>query len=360
MADASGTLLLDVANRAGRRKCCRRPKSTSDYCPRFSNRRKSAPEFPRKARQPTGLRTGTPVVAGAGDQAAGASRHGHRRARRGERHDRHIGRSLRCNGSSCARTPRTPAYVLSCNTRGLARNGCDPGCRTFAALVPRSVRMRKHGGARDPYERLTVEAATVPPGCKVCCGLRILWASARRISIPMRVPRWSALPLTHARAHHSRHSRRRRIQPARYVHDFRRDASPGNKIRLGGGGARSHSGGRSRRTFTGTKLKSSKRRKAQHTARQFCRRRRGRLEVGGRSLRRCGASRNHPQAATRISQSDERQLRRLSPRLSRHPRNLRVVAVPNRWRSFVNLRDLSGNRLRTSATIKQQQSVHVL
>jgi len=48
MADASGTLLLDVAHRRCRRRCCRPPKSTNVCCPLSTNLRVSAERFPAK------------------------------------------------------------------------------------------------------------------------------------------------------------------------------------------------------------------------------------------------------------------------------------------------------------------------
>ena len=124
---------------------------------------------------------------------------------------------------------------------------------------------------RDPYERLT------DGGCRSCARLRRPAVDAlpdgrthaasrsqraRRAGRPDR--------LAHPRAHRSRHSRGRGVQPARYVHDFRRDESAGAQ----------HSPGRRRsalalvaadsgRRRTATKSRLSRPRKAQPTARQF-------------------------------------------------------------------------------------------
>ena len=71
VADASGTLLLDVAHRRWSKALLNWFRWTSRFCPRFTSRRKSA-DISDAGAAATGLLKGTPVVAGAGDQAAGA------------------------------------------------------------------------------------------------------------------------------------------------------------------------------------------------------------------------------------------------------------------------------------------------
>ena len=92
--------------------------------------------------------------------------HGHRRSRRGQRHDRNFGRCVCRDGSACARSSRAASHVLPRRSRPLARHGRHAGRGAFAALVPRQlhVRPRRNPARTDPYETLTAEAATAPAG----------------------------------------------------------------------------------------------------------------------------------------------------------------------------------------------------
>ena len=71
MADASGTFLLDVTHRRWSNEVLSKSGIDVGLLPHFTNRHKSAEKF-RMQCEATGLKVGTPVVAGAGDQAAGA------------------------------------------------------------------------------------------------------------------------------------------------------------------------------------------------------------------------------------------------------------------------------------------------
>ena len=73
MADASGTLLLDVARRRWSRRDGRRPRaSPATCCPHVFESPEVCAHVSADAAAATGLVAGTPIVAGAGDQAAGA------------------------------------------------------------------------------------------------------------------------------------------------------------------------------------------------------------------------------------------------------------------------------------------------
>ena len=114
----------------------------------------------------TGLPAGTPIVAGAGDQAAGAVGMGITRPGRRQRDDRHVRSGLRGDRPSRHRSEGADPHLLPRDAWTLARDGRDAGGRPVAALVPRS--------ARPPvssYDELTAEAARVPPGAG-----GVLWA----------------------------------------------------------------------------------------------------------------------------------------------------------------------------------------
>jgi xylulokinase len=70
--EASGTLLLDVTHRRWSREVAEAAGIPRAGCPRSTSRRRSARASARRRAGLTGLAAGTPVVAGAGDQGAGA------------------------------------------------------------------------------------------------------------------------------------------------------------------------------------------------------------------------------------------------------------------------------------------------
>ena len=72
VADASGTLLLDVAHRRWSSEMLAAVEMPASIVPRLYECQEIAGAVTTEAAAATGLRAGTPVVAGAGDQAAGA------------------------------------------------------------------------------------------------------------------------------------------------------------------------------------------------------------------------------------------------------------------------------------------------
>ncbi len=72
VAEASGTLLLDVAQRRWSRQMLAAVGMDESYVPQLYESAAVAGTIHTAGAQATGLRSGTPVVAGAGDQAAGA------------------------------------------------------------------------------------------------------------------------------------------------------------------------------------------------------------------------------------------------------------------------------------------------
>src|SRR5579864_2202134 len=72
VADASGTLLLDVARRQWSSEVLDQTRIDRQLLPTLHESPEVCGQVSARAAQATGLRAGTPVVAGAGDQAAGA------------------------------------------------------------------------------------------------------------------------------------------------------------------------------------------------------------------------------------------------------------------------------------------------
>src|SRR5207302_10706870 len=83
MADASGTLLLDVANRRWSREVLSKTGIKESLLPALFESPEVCGKVSAAGAEATGLRAGTPGVAGAGDQAAGGVGVGSARGRAG-------------------------------------------------------------------------------------------------------------------------------------------------------------------------------------------------------------------------------------------------------------------------------------
>jgi xylulokinase len=194
-ADASGTLLLDVAKRAWSAEVLSGTSIDKSFLPTLYESPEVCGKLNAGGAAATGLQIGTPVVAGAGDQAAGAVGMGIVRAGV-------VSATIGTSGVVFAATdlpaldPRgrlhtfchaipgrwhvmgvTQAAGLSLrwfrDTFGVASFGLDSGvidCGTFGPddADTAGTSPRAH---RDPYEFLSEEAATAPPGSD-----GLLWA----------------------------------------------------------------------------------------------------------------------------------------------------------------------------------------
>lgn len=239
MADASGTLLLDVTHRrwskimleAGEIDEGTLPKlfESPDVCGKISSEGASA----------IGLKAGTPVVAGAGDQAAGA-----------------VGMGIVAPGTVSA-TIGTSGVVFAATDRP----ALEPGGRlhTFCHAIPGrwhvmgvtqaaglSLRwFRDQFGAgpddgRDPYERLSDEAAKIPAGCQGLLWTPYLMGERTPHLDPEARGALVGLTAVHTRAHVIRAILEGVAFSLRDTFTLFGEMNVGvNKIRLGGGGARS-------------------------------------------------------------------------------------------------------------------------
>lgn len=165
MADASGTLMLDVANRRWSNQMLDAAEIDRALLPAlYESPDVCGKVFPQAATA-TGLKAGTPVVAGAGDQAAGAT-----------------GMGIVTPGAVSATIGTSGVVFAATDAPALDRQG---RLHTFCHAIPGrwhvmgvtqaaglSLRwFRDQFGAGkddgcDPYERLTKEAATAPSGSK--------------------------------------------------------------------------------------------------------------------------------------------------------------------------------------------------
>jgi len=245
VADASGTLLLDVANRRWSDAMLDALEIERSCLPALFESQEIAGRVTARGAQATGLREGTPVVAGAGDQAAGAVGMGI--VRPGA-----VSATIGTSGVVFAATDR-PAL----DKRGRVHTFCHAipgrwhvmGVTQAAGLSLRWFRDQfgvHESAARqpvekiDPYELLSEEASTVPPGSD-----GVLWAPyLMGERTPHLDPRARAALVGLAASHTRAHVVRAIMEGVAFsLRDtltiFAEMDVPVETIRLGGGGARS-------------------------------------------------------------------------------------------------------------------------
>lgn len=235
VADASGTLLLDVAHRRWSTEMLAAVDMPSSILPRLYESHEICGVITRQAAAETGLQAGTPVVAGAGDQAAGA-----------------LGMGIVRPGDVSA-TIGTSGVVFAATGQPFL----DPRLHTFCHALPQrwhvmgvtqaaglSLRWFRDtfADAADPeiYTRLSELAAAVPAGAD-----GLLWAP---YLMGERAPhldpeaRGALVGLT--ASHHRGHIIRAILEGVAFslkdtLTVFAELGIPAQTIRLGGGGARS-------------------------------------------------------------------------------------------------------------------------
>ena len=245
-ADASGTLLLDVANRRWSREVLSGTGIDESLLPKLCESPDVCGKLNEEGASATGLNVRTPVVAGAGDQAAGAVGMGIVRAGV-------VSATIGTSGVVFAATDR-PAL----DPRGRLHTFCHAipgrwhvmgvtqaaglslrwfrdtfGIADTASAVPQNV-------ARDPYEFLSEEAAGVPPGAE-----GLLWAPyLMGERTPHLDPNARGALAGITPSHHRGHIIRAILEGVAFsLKDsfsiFDEMKVPVKQIRLGGGGARS-------------------------------------------------------------------------------------------------------------------------
>ena len=240
MTDASGTLMLDVAHRRWSSEVLQAAEIDSPMLPALHESPEICAKISAAGAAATGLIEGTPVVAGAGDQAAGATGMGI--VRPGS-----VSATIGTSGVVFAATD-CPAL----DPQGRLHTFCHAvpgrwhvmGVTQAAGLSLRWFRDRflcgqaKH--VADAYEQLTAEAASIAPGSD-----GLLWAPylmGERTPYVDSNARAALIGLTasHTRAHVVRailEGVAFSLQDTFTI--FREMKLPVNSIRLGGGGARS-------------------------------------------------------------------------------------------------------------------------
>ncbi len=239
MADASGTLMLDVAHRGWSREMLDAAEIDERLLPALFESPEVCGQISAEGAAATGLKAGTPVVAGAGDQAAGAT-----------------GMGIVAPGAVSA-TIGTSGVVFAATDRP----ALDPKGRlhTFCHAIPGrwhvmgvtqaaglSLRwFRDQFGAgkndgRDAYERLADEASRVPPGCDGLLWTPYLMGERTPHLDPQARAALVGLTASHTRAHVIRAILEGVAFSLRDTFAiFEEMKVPVKSIRLGGGGARS-------------------------------------------------------------------------------------------------------------------------
>ncbi len=239
VADASGTLLFDVAHRRWSAEVARAVEVDERLLPPVFESPEVVGVVSPEGAQATGLKQGTRVVAGAGDQAAGAVGLGV--VRPGA-----VSATIGTSGVVFAATDR-PAL----DPQGRVHTFCHAvpgrwhvmGVTQGAGLSLRWFRDQFGAGAddgRDPYERLCGEAAKVPAGAAGLLWAPYLMGERTPHLDPEARAMLAGLTASHTRAHVVRAILEGVAFSLRdTLTIFEEMKVPAGSIRLGGGGARS-------------------------------------------------------------------------------------------------------------------------
>jgi xylulokinase len=239
VADASGTLLFDVAARKWSSEVLGRIGIERQMLPPASESPEICARVSAEGAAATGLKPGTPVVGGAGDQAAGAIGMGVVRAGV-------VSATIGTSGVVFAATDRP-----SLDPRGRLHTFCHAipgrwhvmGVTQAAGLSLRWFRDRFGAGpedGRDPYDRLLEEASLAPACAEGAFWVPYLMGERTPHLDPGARAALLGLSASHTRAHVIRailegvaFSLRDSLTIVREI------GVPVEEIRLGGGGARS-------------------------------------------------------------------------------------------------------------------------
>jgi xylulokinase len=239
VADASGTLLFDVAGRQWSGDMLDAMDIDAALLPRAYESPEVTGTVSTEGAAATGLRQGTPVVAGGGDQAAGAVGMGIVRAGA-------VSATIGTSGVVFAATDRPaldPAGRVHTFCHAVPGRWHIMGVTQGAGLSLRWFRDQFGAGrdnGRDPYERMTEEAARVPAGAD-----GVLWAPyLMGERTPHLDPRARAALVGLAASHTRAHVLRAVLEGVTFsLKDsfsiFEEMQVPVSGVRLGGGGARS-------------------------------------------------------------------------------------------------------------------------
>jgi xylulokinase len=239
MADASGTLLLDVTNRRWSTEVLSKSSIDQQLLPALFESPQVCGKISAAGAEATGLRVGTPVVAGAGDQAAGAVGMGIARAGA-------VSATIGTSGVVFAATDRPaldPQGRLHTFCHAIPGRWHVMGVTQAAGLSLRWFRDRFGviaTDSRDPYDILAEEAVKAPAGSEGAFWAPYLMGERTPHLDPNARAALVGLTASHTRGHIIRAV----MEGVAYsLKDsftiFEEMKIPVISIRLGGGGARS-------------------------------------------------------------------------------------------------------------------------
>ncbi len=243
MADASGTLLLDVTNRRWSTEVLSKADIDSRFLPALYESSQVCGKVSAAGAEATGLRIGTPVVAGAGDQAAGAVGMGIARAGA-------VSATIGTSGVVFAATDRPaldPQGRLHTFCHAIPGRWHVMGVTQAAGLSLRWFRDRFGVAAgvqvnegRDPYDILAQEASSAPAGSDGAFWVPYLMGERTPHLDPNARAALVGLTASHTRGHIIRAVMEGVAYSLKDTFTiFDEMQIPVTSIRLGGGGARS-------------------------------------------------------------------------------------------------------------------------
>ena len=252
MADASGTLLLDVANRRWSKEVLSKSAMDVALLPSLHESPEVCGKISPAGAEATGLNAGTPVVAGAGDQAAGAIGMGIARAGA-------VSATIGTSGVVFAATDRPaldPQGRLHTFCHAIPGRWHVMGVTQAAGLSLRWLRDRigvqrgvlqnakevnaKETAIRDPYDILADEASRAPAGSQGAFWVPYLMGERTPHLDPNARAALIGLTASHTRGHIIRAVMEGVAYSLKDTFTiFAEMKIPVTSIRLGGGGARS-------------------------------------------------------------------------------------------------------------------------
>jgi xylulokinase len=244
MADASGTLMLDVTNRRWSEEVLSKTGIGKNLLPALFESPEVCGKVSAAGAEATGLRAGTPVVAGAGDQAAGAVGMGIARAGA-------VSATIGTSGVVFASTDRPaldPAGRLHTFCHAIPGRWHVMGVTQAAGLSLRWYR-DQFGAAspglhandgRDPYDVFSEEASAAPAASEGAFWVPYLMGERTPHLDPNARAALVGLTASHTRAHVIRAIMEGVAFSLKDTFTiFEEMKIPVTSIRLGGGGARS-------------------------------------------------------------------------------------------------------------------------
>ena len=244
VSDASGTLLLDVAKRRWSRPLLNKLDLDADLFPRMHESEDVTGVLTASAAKAMGLKAGTPVVGGGGDQAASAIGNGI--VRRGV-----VSATMGTSGVVFAHSdevqvdPEGRLHTFCHAVRGKwPVMGCVLSAGGSLQWFRNQLCQAEIAAARkkkiDPYELITEQAAAAPAGSEGLFFLPYLSGERTPHADPHARGSWVGLSLRHGKGHMARSVMEGATYAMRDSLEIAKAMDiPVREIRLSGGGARS-------------------------------------------------------------------------------------------------------------------------